>query len=158
MGEWKAADLFPWRHEVRAGTLRAVRNLSPEHLEWKPPGGRNSIMGWLRHLAQSEDWWIQAGVLGRHDFIPRRKAQLAELSDVLAYLEETRATTERLLQEWPASKLNESVPIPPGFLGAYRGPTVTLHWLFGNLFNHELHHRGQIYLHLRLMGIDPPKY
>ncbi|MFZ5827262.1 MAG: DinB family protein [Bacillota bacterium] len=154
----KAADFFPLRHEVRAGTLQAVRSLSPEHLEWKPAGGVHSIMGWLRHIAQSEDWWIQAGVMERHDFVPRRKGQLLELDQVLAYLEETRGTTERLLQEWPAEKLSEQVPVPPGFLGAYRGPKLSLHWVMGNLFHHELHHRGQIYLYLRMMGIEPPAY
>lgn len=154
----KAADFFPFRHEVRAGTVQAVRRLSPEHLEWKPQGGAHSIMGWLRHLAQSEDWWIQSGVLGRHDFVPRRKAQLLELEQVLAYLEESRGATERLLQEWPAEKLQEHVAVPPGFLGAYRGPTFSLHWVMGNLFNHELHHRAQIYLYLRMMGIEPPAY
>lgn len=154
----KAADFFPLRQEVRAGTLQAVRNLSPEHLEWKPPGGVHSIMGWLRHIAQSEDWWIQAGVMGRQHFVPRRKGQLQQLDQVLAYLEETRGTTERLLQEWPAEKLQELVPVPPGFLGAYRGPSLTLHWVIGNLFNHELHHRAQIYLYLRMMGIEPPAY
>jgi len=157
MGEL-AAELFPWRHEVRAGTLQAVQKLAPEHLEWKPAGGVHSIMGWLRHLAQSEDWWIQAGVMGQHGFVPRRKAQLADLDQVLAYLAETRGSTERLLQEWPAERLAESVAVPPGFMGTYRGPTVTLHWLMGNLFNHELHHRAQICLYLRLMGIDPPGY
>ncbi len=154
----KAADLFPFRHEVRAGTLQAVRNLPTEHLEWKPPGGVHSIMGWLRHIAQSEDWWIQAGVMGRHDFVPRRKAMLPDKESVLAYLEETRRVTEQLLQEWPAEKLQETRPVPPGFRGAYRSPEVSLHWIMGNLFNHELHHRGQIYLHLRLMGIEPPLY
>lgn len=154
----KAADFFPWRHEVRAGTIAAVKSLTPEHLEWKPANGAHSIMGWLRHIGQSEDWWIQAGVLGRHDFMPRRKGELLDLEQVLAYLAETRATTERFLQEWSAERLQESVAIPPGFRGGYRGNSVTLHWVMGNLLNHELHHRAQIYLYLRLMGIDPPAY
>lgn len=154
----KAADLFPFRHEVRAGTLLAVRNLPEEHLEWKPAGGANSILGWLRHIAQSEDWWIQAGVMGQHDFVPRRKPQLLDRESVLSYLEETRSVTERLLQEWPAAKLQETRPVPPGFRGAPRGPELSLHWIMGNLYHHELHHRGQIYLYLRLMGVEPPLY
>lgn len=154
----KAAELFPFRHEVRAGTLRAVTGLSPDHLEWKPVGGVHSIMGWLRHIAQSEDWWVQSGVFGHHDFVPRRKAELSDLQSVLSYLESTRARTEQLLEEWPAEKLSETRPIPPGFLGAPRGPELPLHWIMGNLYDHERHHRAQIYLYLRLMGIDPPKY
>jgi len=154
----KAADLFPLRHEVRAGTLRAVRNLPQEHLEWKPQGGVHSILDWLRHIAQREDWWIQAVVLGRHDFVPRGKAYLSDRDSVLKYLEETRAVTEGLLQQWPAEKLQERRPVPPGFRGAYGGQELSLHWIIANLFGHELHHRGQIYLYLRLMGLEPPPY
>lgn len=154
----KAADVFPFRHEVRAGTLQAVRNLSPEHLEWKPPGGVHTIMGWLRHIGQSEDWWIQAGVFGRHDFVPRRKAELADLPAVLAYLQQTRHNTEQLLTEWPAEQLRETRPVPPGFRGGQRGNEISVHWILGNLYDHERHHRAQIYLYLRLMGIDPPAY
>jgi uncharacterized damage-inducible protein DinB len=154
----KAADYFPFRHEVRAGTLQAVRHLPEEHLEWKPPGGVHSIMGWLRHIAQSEDWWIQAGVNRRHDFVPRRKYQLADIASVLGYLEETRAVTEQLLEQWPAGMLQERRPVPPGYRAAPRGSERSLHWIMGNLYNHELHHRAQIYLHLRLMGLEPPLY
>jgi uncharacterized damage-inducible protein DinB len=154
----RAADFFPYRHEVRAGTLQAVQNLSPEHLEWIPPGGVHSIMSLLRHIAQAEDWWIQAGVFGRHDFVPRRKFALPDLPSVLQYLKETREVTESLLLEWPAEKLKETRPVPPGYRAAPRGPELTLHWIMGNLYNHELHHRAQIYLYLRLMGIEPPAY
>lgn len=154
----KAADFFPYRQEVRAGTLRAVQGLSSAHLEWKPDGGVHSTMGWLRHIGQSEDWWIQAGVHGRHDFVPRRKSELAELGPVLDYMRETRATTEALLTEWPAEKLQERRAVPPGFRGAYRGAELPLHFIMANLYDHERHHRAQIYLYLRLMGIEPPPY
>lgn len=154
----RAAELFPFRHEVRAGTLQAVRTLPEEHLEWKPAGGVHSIISWLRHIAQSEDWWIQAGVFGQHDFVPRRKMQLLDKESVLQYLQETRDVTERLLEEWPAEKLRETVPVPPGFRGVPRGPQLPLHWIMGNLYDHERHHRAQIYLYLRLMGVEPPLY
>lgn len=154
----RAADLFPYRHEVRAGTLQAVQNLPDEHLEWKPTAGVHSIMGWLRHIAQSEDWWIQHGVLGRADFTPKRKTALYDRGQVLEYLAQTRATTERLLAEWPAQKLQETRPSPMGMRAMPRGPELTLHWIMGNLFDHERHHRAQIYLYLRLMGLEPPLY
>lgn len=154
----KAADLFPLRQEIRAGTLKAVRPLPREHLEWKPPGGVHSILDWLRHIAQSEDWWIQAVVMGKHDFVPRGRGHLSDPDAVLQYLEETRAVTEGLLQEWPAAKLQERRPVPSRQRGTYGALELPLHWIFANLFHHELHHRGQIYLYLRLMGLEPPAY
>lgn len=154
----KAAEYFPFRHEVRVGTLAAVQGLTADQLDWKPAGGVHSILGFLRHIAQSEDWWIQAGVHGRHDFVPRRKADLPDLAATLTYLEETRAATEEILETWPADRLQERRPVPPGFRGADRGAVLPLHWILGNLYDHERHHRAQIYLYLRLMGLEPPLY
>lgn len=154
----RAADLFPYRHEVRAGTLAAVQNLPEEHWEWKPQGAPHSTLGWLRHLAQSEDWWVQAVVLGQAGFLPRRKLLVHDRERVLAYLAETRQTTEGLLEQWPAEKLKETRPTPAGARIAPRGPHLTLHWIMGNLYDHERHHRAQIYLYLRLMGVEPPAY
>lgn len=154
----KAAAYFPFRHEVRAGTIEAVRGLTTDQLEWRPGGGVHSILGFLRHIAQSEDWWIQAGVFGRHDFTPRRKVDLPDLESTLSYLQETRAATEEILESWPAERLQESRPVPPGFRGADRGSELSLHWILGNLYDHERHHRAQIYLYLRLMGLEPPLY
>lgn len=154
----RAAYLFPYRDELRAGTLQAVEGLSEHHLDWKPEGGINTIRGWLRHIAQSEDWWIQAVVLGRPDLVRGRTGRVSDLPTVLDYLGQTRAATERLLTEWPASKLSETRRLPEEAGGPLQGVVLSLHWIIGNLYNHEFHHRGQIYLYLRLMGVDPPAY
>ncbi|HLN64396.1 MAG TPA: DinB family protein, partial [Symbiobacteriaceae bacterium] len=130
-----------------------------EHLEWKPPGGVQSILGWLWHIAETEDQWVQAVILGRQPFAPRRKSFLTDRTDVLRYLEETRAATEHLLQDLPAERLWEPRPLPPGQrLPTTAGTSATLHSIFSHVFHHEYHHRAQIYLHLRLMGIEPPPF
>ncbi|MGE5674577.1 MAG: DinB family protein [Mycobacterium leprae] len=152
----RAADFFPFRHEARAGLLQAVRSLPPEHLEWKPAGGIRTCADWLRHLGQMEDWWIQSVVQGRPDFRPLPRHALGERREMLAYLDFTRGQTEALLQEWPAAMLGETRRVPGPFRGGPTGPDVTLHWIMHNIFTHEVHHRGQIYLYLRLMGIEPP--
>jgi len=153
----RAADLFPSRLELRAGTMQAVRRLPEAHLEWRPPGGVHSILGWLRHLAQVEDWWVRAVIEGRTGFSPR--GRLVDRESVLTYLEETRVATEGLLQEWPVERLTETRVIPAGGpRGLHQGQAVTLHRVFDSIFGHEAHHRGQIYLYLRLMGIEPPSF
>jgi uncharacterized damage-inducible protein DinB len=32
----------------------------------------------------------------------------------------------------------------------------TLHWILDHLQEHDIHHRAQLNLYLRLMGIEPP--
>lgn len=130
----KAADLFPFRQQLRAGTLAAVSALPEEHWAWKPSGGVHSIKGWLWHIAETEErLWGQE---------PRRRAPRAEKEQVLAYLAETRALTERFLLGTPAEAL---LAEPPAYERLQR------------IFEHETHHRAQIYLYLRLMGLQPPR-
>lgn len=147
----RAADFFPFRHQVRQGTRAAVEGLTPEHLEWKPPGGVHTILGWLRHIAQAEDWWVRRVILGEA-MTPKRRAEVPDLPAVMAYLEETRSLTNRLLEEWPAEKLQEVRTIPPD----HNGPPIdraSVHWILHTVFAHEIHHRAQIRLYRLLMGL-----
>ena len=34
--------------------------------------------------------------------------------------------------------------------------TFSLHWILAHVEEHEIHHRAQLNLYLRLMGITPP--
>lgn len=147
----RASDFFPFRHQIREGTRIAIDGLTPEQLEWKPPGGVHSILGWLRHVAQAEDWWVRRVILGEA-MTPKRKVEVPDLESVMAYLEETWARTNRLLEEWPAEKLQEIRPIPPD----HNGPPIEeapIHWIIQTVFNHGIHHRAQIRLYRRLMGV-----
>jgi uncharacterized damage-inducible protein DinB len=145
----KAADLYLFRHELRAGTLRAVNSLPDAHLEWKPTGGVHSILSWLWHIAQVEDGLVQTVVQGRPDHEPRRQLRLTGRDEALDYLSNTRTVTDGLLSEWDADRLWERRTV--------RGTTVSLYDLFHRVFQHEAHHRAQIYLQMRLMGLEPPR-
>lgn len=149
-----ALDLFPYHSEFRDAIWPSLEQLTPAQLEWKPPGSPNAISFYLRHLAQSEDWFLNTVALGL-DKTPKRRAELPDLASMLAYLKETRAATVQQLGSWPARKLEETRRFPPqGFRGKPRDE-FTLRWLFTRLFQHEVYHLGQIQLLLRMQGIQP---
>lgn len=152
----RALDLFPHRNDFRQALWPALEKLSPEQLEWTPPGSKNSIAGYLRHMAQAEDWWVHRVILGT-DFQPKRKADLPDLPAILAYLRRTRQQTEALLAEWTLEKLlTETRSLPPGEFrgGQYESPT--LYWCFQRIFWHEVYHGAQILLVMRQQGMEPP--
>lgn len=149
-----ALDLFPYHSEFRDAIWPTLERLTPEQLEWKPPGSPNAISFYLRHLAQSEDWFLNTVALGL-DKPPKRRAELSDLGSMLAYLRETRTTTVERLGAWPAKKLDETRRFPvQGFRGKPRDE-FALRWLFTRLFQHEVYHLGQIQLLLRMQGIEP---
>jgi uncharacterized damage-inducible protein DinB len=71
---------------------------------------------------------------------------------LLALLARWHEPTQRWLER-PASELDRVfVSRPPG--GAER--RCTLHWILARVQEHEIHHREQLNLYLRLLGITPP--
>ena len=53
----------------------------------------------------------------------------------------------------PASELSRVVSYQPD---DGPGRRATLHWVLDHVQEHEIHHRAQLNLYLRLMGIQPP--
>jgi uncharacterized damage-inducible protein DinB len=105
------------------------------------------------HVAQAED--MHAHGLFENDWNPER----TRLPKVVASRTEVRALFERVrtytLEH--ASRLDDSRlgTIPPG-------PDFGVPWSLRSglwfILEHELHHRGQIWLYLRLLDITPPFY
>lgn len=152
-----ALDLFPTRNDFRDHLWPALRPLTPAQLNWPPPGSRNDIAYYLRHMAQAEDWFANAVIRQKPGFVPRRRAELPDLDALLQYLTGTRAQTEALLADFSLEDLlHERRALPAeGFKGHPR-PDETLLWVFQRVFWHEVYHSAQILLVMRLQGLEPP--
>lgn len=148
-----AIEMYPFHAEFRTALFPLLRRLSPEQLEHKPEG-LNSIGNLLRHVAQSEDWLVNA-ILRQGTFAPRRKAELADAAAIIDYLQTTRAETLRELQAWPVERLGETRPMQEGFRGSWKDE-VTVHWLFNRIFLHETYHMAQCNVIFRLQGLEAP--
>lgn len=151
----KAIERFDYVNDLRDRFFPAYRQLLPEQLEWKPEGSKNNIAFLLRHVAQSEDWFIRVVILGQ-DVTPKRKAELPSIDSMLAYLEETRSRTIQFLESSAIDVLRETRKIPDGFRGTPMGDDPSVGWIVHRIFDHEVYHLGQVNTILRLQGIDPP--
>jgi uncharacterized damage-inducible protein DinB len=63
-------------------------------------------------------------------------------------------TTEQLNELWPqipAERFQETMTA----FGQYTGP---VHWLLLYIIDNEIHHRGQGYVYLRALGVEPPPF
>ena len=76
---------------------------------------------------------------------PRPKAEVLRLWD------ESTAQLDALWPRVPAAKFQETVTA----FGQYTG---VLHDLILYVVDNEIHHRGQGYVYLRALGIDPPAF
>ncbi|MEH7115182.1 DinB family protein [Neobacillus niacini] len=147
-------DLFNhWDTELHPATLSCINSLNEEQLYWKPKGWHSSVHDLTSHMCCVEWVWIYRNLLERESWDERWKTKHFEsIQDVLVYWNEIHKETINLLTNTPINQLNDFHKMP------YKHcPEVSLLWLINHVIEHEIHHRGQIIMLMRMMGVEPPK-
>jgi uncharacterized damage-inducible protein DinB len=135
---------------LRARTRRVVDHIPPEHIEWTYREGRFTLGDLVRHLAALEREMFAENVCGRPSRYAGHGRERAEGKEaVIAFLERMDEETVELLSALPDEHLSEHCETPGGArLRVWK-------WLRA-MAEHEIHHRGQIYLYLSLLGVTTP--
>jgi uncharacterized damage-inducible protein DinB len=144
-----AKELFVHWSEVRNGLLTALDKLTDEQLDFRPRDGLWSVRETTVHIAGTEDGWLRCYTANRwHENPPQAKdySTIVKLKDLLA---KEHAVTEAQFMEDAESALTQMCQLP-------WGGQVTMGWAVWHVLEHEIHHRGEIYLMLGMMGIEAP--
>ena len=139
--------------KIRGRTRRVIRCIPPEHIEWTHKEGRFTLGDLVRHLAALERWMFAENICGRPSCYPGHGRELAEGYDrVLAYFDEMHRQTMEILRGLSDEDLERPCRTPGGAeLSVWK-------WLRA-MIEHEVHHRGQIYLMLGMLEVPtPPLY
>ena len=137
---------------IRARTLRVAACVPRDRLEWQPAGAF-SCGDTLRHLAAIERYMFAENVRGRRSRYPGHGRELADGYDaVLAFVDRTHGEAMELFAQLTQEDLLAPCTTPGGAtMPAWK-------WLRA-MVEHEVHHRGQLYLMLRLLDVPtPPLY
>jgi uncharacterized damage-inducible protein DinB len=151
-----------WDMRYRPLLLHAVAALPRERFDFKPVPELLTAHQLVVHIAEAEEGWIRGIVEGQamEDWVvPMEDARqgwrtLVDLPDhgaLYAALEKSHRLTQAWLDK-PVSELSRTITwkVPDGDRSA------KLHYVLDHLQEHEIHHRAQLNLYLRLMGIEPP--
>jgi uncharacterized damage-inducible protein DinB len=138
---------------IRERTRRVVACIPPGRLEWAPREGAFTFGDLVRHLAAIERWMFAENVSGRPSRYPGHGRDLADGYDaVLAYFDGMHGEAMDLFRALTPDALQARCTTPGGAaMPAWK-------WLRA-MVEHEIHHRGQIYLMLGMIGVPtPPLY
>lgn len=138
---------------IRGRTRRVVTCIPPDRIEWTHASGRFTFGDLVRHLAATERWMFAENVAGRPSRYPGHGAELAQGYDgVIDYLDRMHAESRAIFRALPDDALPERCTTPSGVsLPIWK-------WLRA-MIEHEVHHRGQIYLMLGMLDVPtPPLY
>ena len=157
----RVKSYFPfWDSYFRPYLLDGIDLLPAEHFDFKPRPEMMTARQVILHIAEVERMWVHH-VWEKEpyeDFVRK-----AEVGFVDAYDAPDHNTLKFVLEEYhrhsqrlfglPASELDKKTTrlLKDGTKEEY-----TLHWILAHVEEHELHHRTQLFLYLRMLGITPP--
>lgn len=147
-----AAQFFDHWQVVHRDMMRAVAMLNDADLEFRPADTYPRTVGdILRHMIALEQGWI-------HFVIRRQLPSWPESTDgrpntvaaIRKQLDETHQDTFNYLATLPVEDFNRIIQVPGD-------GTPKLGWILWHVFEQQIHHRGELFLCLSLLGYDRPK-
>jgi uncharacterized damage-inducible protein DinB len=144
-----AAETLERWGKVRAGLVNALDLLSDSQLDFTPRAGLWSLRETVVHIAGTEDGWLRYYTANRwhaNQFEARHYLTVASLKALLA---EVHAVTQQQFAQNPDALFAQVCSLP-------WGAQTSLGWAVWHVLEHEIHHRGEVYLMLGLMGMEAP--
>jgi uncharacterized damage-inducible protein DinB len=125
--------------------------MTVSQLDWVPEGGKNSIGDLLRHISETELWWFGNVILGNDNYKDLTKEAAPDIDSILTHLEKNHELVIQVLEKettdtWTGKK----------FRVEWRDEDLILRDIVWHVAEHEMRHRGQIMMMMRLQGIVPP--
>jgi uncharacterized damage-inducible protein DinB len=146
-----ASELFGHWETVRRGLLEALDLLTDEQLVFVPREGLWSLGKVARHIAEAEEGWFRHVVHGELPVWPEFTDEAYPTVDsIVTLLTEVHDRTASYLATVDVENLDRIVDTP-------WDEGIPLRWIVWHVLEHEVHHRGEIYLMLGLMGMNAPE-
>jgi len=138
---------------IRERTRRVARCIPSDKLDWTYAAGKFTLGDLLRHIAVAERL-IWAETLEGHP--SRYTTHGKELADgyenIIAFMERLHAESMEIFRKLSDEDLQRKCQTPDG-------ASITKWKWLRLMAEHEIHHRGQIYLYLGILGVPtPPLY
>lgn len=142
-----------WETDLRPITLAALRMMTPEQLQWKPAGFDRSAWELAVHMCDTEWRWVWRDALKKEPWETRWEPnRFRDLPELIEYWNLIHKSTVEWLKDTPVSQLNRKLAMPYPDV-----PFATMNWVVYHVMEQEIHHRGQIFMLMRMQGLTPPE-
>ncbi len=147
-----AAQYFDHWNVAWRDLMRAVALLRDEHLTFRPAANYPRTVGEiLDHIADLEAGWIHFVVRRTlSDWPQPQTTRPVTLEAHRARLNQVHKETMDYLAALPVEDFNRIVQVPGD-------GTPKLGWILWHVFEQQIHHRGELFLSLSLLGLERPE-
>jgi uncharacterized damage-inducible protein DinB len=149
----RATELADYIDRIRHRTMRVVACVPPDRVDWTYREGKFTFGDLMRHLGAIERWMFAENAQRKPSRYPGHGKELA--ADYVAavdFMTRMHGEAMEIFRRLTDDDLDQKCMTPGG------AELRIGKWL-RSMVEHEVHHRGQIYLYLGMLGIDtPPLY
>ena len=147
------ASFLEYLDKVHGRTLRVVRCIPSDKLEWSFREGKFTLGDLVRHVAAIERYMFVETIQGKPSRYTGCGTDLADgLQEVVLFLEKMQCESVEIISQLSAEDLNRKCTTP-------EGTAITVWKWLRAMVEHEIHHRGQIYIYLAMLNVPtPPLY
>jgi uncharacterized damage-inducible protein DinB len=155
------SEFLIYFEKIRGRTERVAALIPEDRVEWSParfagdpssPTGRAgfTLGDTVRHIAAIERWMFAENAMRRPSRYAGCGRELADGHDaVLAYLRDRHRESVAIFGSLSASDFESRCETPGG-------ASIRIGKWLRSMVEHEVHHRGQIYLMLGMLGVETP--
>lgn len=143
-------SFIDFQDKVRARTDKLLDVVPPDQLDFAYLPGKFTIGDQIRHIAAIERWMFAETLAGRPSAYQGCGKDLADGYDnVMNYYRERRNQSREIILQLGDAGLQRKCLTP--------GNTEITAWKWlRSLIEHEIHHRGELYIYLNLVGVKTP--
>ena len=139
--------------KIRERTMRVVACIPPARIEWRAAANKFTLGDLARHIAATERNVFAECACGGHNRYAGCGPELAESRDeVVRFMEQMHRESIDMLSRLSDDQLR-------GKCASADGTPITTWKLLRSMVEHEIHHRGELYAYLGVLGVTvPPLY
>ena len=143
-------EFLDYYDKVRGRTKTVIAKIPPDKIEWTCQEGKFTFGDLIRHLACIERLMYAENVQLRPSRYAGCGKELAEGYDAtMNFFDITHVESMQIFYALTEEDINKKCLTPSGT------PITIWKWL-RLMAEHEIHHRGQIYLYLSILGVEVP--
>ena len=135
-------------HRLHQQSIKLMAVAPNDQYEWKPSETAMTLGKLMNHLRLGELAIVEAALNGA--FPKEFPAELSDTAELIVAFDQQHAELSERIAALAPEQLDEIVaPFGPGKEMPRRA-------VLGVLHEHEIHHRGQLYVYLRSLGCEVP--
>ncbi len=146
-------SFLKYYENLRKRTMKVIDCIPPEQIEWAYLPGKFTFGDILRHIASIERYMYAENVLLRPSRYLGHDINLADGYDsTINFLKKAHEESMEIFAGLSDDDLQKECVTPAG-------ATIRVWKWLRTLSEHEIHHRGQLYIYLGMLGVQtPPLY